>query len=186
MRRLARYLFALAAALSLLLCVAAFALWARSYGGSDRLGWQNAGGWRWLASRQGTFAVELLFADWSRNPASWHGPRYSRNPVGLWDLMPIETFTVPDPRERIAGWQSGRLMYHYRRRADGVVYLNASAPSWSIVLTTAALPAAWNAARLRAARIRRNCATRDGRCRRCDYDLRATPERCPECGAVPL
>jgi hypothetical protein len=52
------------------------------------------------------------------------------------------------------------------------------APWWSLVLATAALPAAWAVVAWR--RWRR---IEPGHCPRCGYDMRATPQRCPECGA---
>ena len=53
-------------------------------------------------------------------------------------------------------------------------------PSWFVAGLLAIVPAVW----LRRRRgIRRRC--RLGLCPACGYDLRATPDRCPECGIVP-
>jgi len=56
--------------------------------------------------------------------------------------------------------------------------LGLNVPYWSLALSTALLPACWALAKLR--RHRRLLS--DNRCRRCGYDLRASPARCPECG----
>jgi hypothetical protein len=57
------------------------------------------------------------------------------------------------------------------------------APTWFLMLLAAILPV------LRIFRFRhRRLVThraQNGLCRHCGYDLRATPERCPECGTVP-
>jgi hypothetical protein len=52
-------------------------------------------------------------------------------------------------------------------------------PYWSLV-TGLGLPPAWWCCRRRARRARQRRAAR--LCTSCGYDLRATPERCPECG----
>jgi hypothetical protein len=51
-------------------------------------------------------------------------------------------------------------------------------PHWFVMAASAVLPA-WSAAR----GVRRYRRERDGLCPRCGYDRRATPDRCPECGA---
>jgi hypothetical protein len=56
-------------------------------------------------------------------------------------------------------------------------------PYWAPIIATSILPALL-AARILRQRIRSK-RPRSGSCPTCGYDLRATPDRCPECGAVP-
>ena len=55
-------------------------------------------------------------------------------------------------------------------------------PHWALVLATAAPAIAGFGLVTRAVRRRRR---KRGLCERCGYDLRATKDRCPECGASP-
>jgi hypothetical protein len=59
-----------------------------------------------------------------------------------------------------------------------IIYTQLSVPNWMLLVAFAVLPVVWLIRR----RARHWALV--GRCRQCGYDLRATPDRCPECGSL--
>jgi hypothetical protein len=55
-------------------------------------------------------------------------------------------------------------------------------PDWFAMLLALSLSFPWLISRRRTAKARR--LAESNACPACGYDLRATPERCPECGRV--
>src|SRR5207237_5032802 len=62
-------------------------------------------------------------------------------------------------------------------------YDSVAAPYWFLVGLTALLPATAVTRSMLKRRARGAVAERS--CQNCGYDLRATPDRCPECGTLP-
>jgi hypothetical protein len=202
-RRLIRAATTSAACLSLLLAVALSALWVRSWWIDDTVRYVRMDRWRWeewrLQSGRGFISVSTesnpigaeadpvilgLHSDqglhWTSGPAhpGDDGDVYSRTQslVGFWP-------------GRITRW--GKYGFGYFTAAGGpfpespmmvAPRIGAiTAPFWGLVAATAVLPLAKFAGLLR--RRRRRIP---GTCRKCGYDLRATPNRCPECGTATI
>jgi hypothetical protein len=182
MRRLARHLFTLFAAASLLLFAAVCALWIRSYSLSDQVTSRRPDGQRSLRTNQGYLVLNLLLADHSNQPASYFGLSYQHDipqPASTALLWPL--FIYPDPGAKVVHWERGGFVWYCRRRSDGVRYVTAVAPFWGLAFLAAAPPLGWMALLFRS-RARRRRQKRSGLCPACGYDLRATPDVCPECG----
>jgi hypothetical protein len=78
------------------------------------------------------------------------------------------------------GWHT----HQWQTKSDGstLTVRIIGLPYWLLVLLFALPPAWWAIGWKRRRNARRRAA---GCCTRCGYDLRGTPDRCPECGAIP-
>ena len=171
-----RRLFNLISALSLLLCASVCVLWVRSCFQGDWVFINVAGGPQvtseWFArSNYGTlvFARNNHFGGGGdRQRPKWisHPPQpgFSRGPLGF--------YVIGLRRPVAVRYGSG----------GGVVtnHRSVALPHWFLVAVAAVPPAIWLGRVRRARRTRHRQVNR--LCPSCGYDLRATPDRCPECG----
>jgi hypothetical protein len=182
-RRLARILFTLAAAVSLLACAAVCAEWGRDREASAYYVTTDGGTSTWYAMhgvkvRPGRVRYEYSrLTAGPRQLAAFRGQPFARDSGRPAPPAYLEGGVTPgaDPGAGFGVdlWSQPSLTGTRRMYVLEV-------PFWFLAAITGLLPGAWTAAFMRGAFRRPD----DGRCRRCGYDLRATPWRCPECGTT--
>lgn len=159
MKRLRGNLFTLVSAVSLLLCAATVAAWARSYSRSESITWRSDSLGCGVGMASGSTGI-CLFSETFRQTDEplgfwWDSQRQTEQHTGLFHFQ----YKKVHDTGGFEGW--GREVY---------------VPHWVMALLFAAAPACWITCFICRER------PRPGFCSNCGYDLRATKDRCPECG----
>jgi hypothetical protein len=147
-----RRLLNLLTVVSLLLCVAVVVLWVRSWSARDSVQWQRIG--------DGRIETWLLVVAEGR--------------IGLTgERVPAQNL----PAGSEVSWGVGLPRTVPAARGPG-----STLPLWHLVVYASVLPLWWLARQQSSAAAARNRRRVLGLCPACGYDLRGTPDRCPECG----
>jgi 4-amino-4-deoxy-L-arabinose transferase-like glycosyltransferase len=178
--RIRRHIFTLLAAASLLLCLATAGLWVRSYLGTDYIEYQHH---RPIGHASRTVEIHvtrgtvLIFSKRYTVHEEQHGSTASE---WFWGYERRQAYLAGDhpttfPQRIGLGYESVYEDFaSYSRRATAV-----ELPLVLFVLILMLPPLVLALRHRRTARRQRNSL-----CLHCGYDLRATPDRCPECGTV--
>ena len=174
MSRLRSILFHALSALSLLLCIGAVNLWLRSYEMPECLSWWGGNRSLQLYSDSGHLALVFDFLpppppDAPPRKTYWRQDRdYTQSHYNFWIKSQSLGFGIGHLKRLYGGWPSYE------------VYL-LMMPAWFISTLLLIFPLK-SAKRVWMATVGR---VKKGHCSNCGYDLRATPDRCPECGTIP-
>jgi hypothetical protein len=166
MKRALRILFNAAAVLALLLCVAMVALWVRGHRLQEYVSYTFGR----LSPAVGNYPGGIFLA-WNQNNRTTPGFSYLGYKEGESPLL--RTHRLGDFAYRNDSYPSS-TPGGPPIRIRAIMF-----PTWVAVLACA-LTSFWSfrlSLRLR--------PPRPGVCHSCGFDLRATPDRCPECGTIP-
>jgi hypothetical protein len=181
LRKILRTFVAATIVLNTLLCLASLVMWVRSSFAADIFSLQTArrfddnpleqienvsyslwsdSGTVMVVRRRGTFGTaihELQSLPRREGERRWVRLRTSPGSV------------------RLAGLGSERIRFFHQGNVDAIDAW--SAPHWVLAIMFALAPLIWF--------LRRRRRIPAGHCQACGYDLRETPDRCPECGTIP-
>jgi hypothetical protein len=166
-----RKLFTLAAAASAVVCLVVILLWVRSYWVAET--WDRAEPQAFVSVGSSRGQVGWVRIDYRGTTVRYRrSPGYHAGPAeaGGWDTIPTSWsfagFRWISYRPSLGPFGPGPLVRAF------------TVPDCALVLAAGILPGLWLVMRGRRHRAARKC------CRVCGYDLRDTPNRCPECGTA--
>jgi hypothetical protein len=190
-----RRLFNFISLVSILLFVATAAIWTRSQWRWDHQ-FHDVGRWSiGLNSCEGVTEADAGPADtllsYESLRSGLYPPCYAEDiPSGVMCSNRLGQFVYSNDHpwyrqslriEKLADtrWQDMRSSPNGLVFGSSVSRWRVTIADWMILVVTALAPTIWT---FRHWHARRTAAA--GMCRQCGYDLRATPERCPECGLI--
>lgn len=194
-----RQIFNFAAVVSLVLCLLCGCVWVRSRFVSDSIEWT-------AVQRKGPNIITRTFLVRVRDTGERSSIRFIQKEVIAGGIDPLSMDDVWREKSREAGLKYSSPSWTDVELRDGNTvwdrlgfYTNSvsvvqrvhgrmnhtiaraqttAVPLWALPVAASVVPIVWTTFELR----RRGSRRRRGQCIHCGYDLRASPDRCPECG----